>query len=309
MMNDTPRPLTIVDSVTDLDPTDRGSIVVTGSHGGTFPCLRARDVGVAGIATCDAGRGRDDAGIAGLQILHDAGVPAVAAAADSCRIGSGQDVFESGVVSACNASAAELAIAVGMTVAGAVKLMRAARPAVGDSDAPFDHSAPASASDSPTTAHEEVRAILPGTSVPVWILASASLVAPADEGAIIITGSHGGAPGGSPARALKCQAMLAAFNDAGIGKDAAGISRLPLLEARGVPAVTISAASARIGDGYSTLADGIISVVNERAAALGAEPSMPLAELVAELAGPAGTPVRQSRPSSPGPSPTTPQNL
>ena len=55
----------------------------------------------------------------------------------------------------------------------------------------------------------------------------------------------------------------------GIGKDEAGVSRLPALAARGIAAATVSAASARIGDARSTYEDGIVSRVNTRAAALG----------------------------------------
>ena len=40
---------------------------------------------------------------------------------------------------------------------------------------------------------------------------------------------------------------LVTFNDAGIGKDSAGIGRLPLLQRRGIAALTVSAHSARIG--------------------------------------------------------------
>ena len=61
----------------------------------------------------------------------------------------------------------------------------------------------------------------------------------------------------------------ALYNDAGIGKDEAGVSRLPALDARGIAAATVSAASARIGDARSTYEDGIISRVNASAAALG----------------------------------------
>jgi hypothetical protein len=61
----------------------------------------------------------------------------------------------------------------------------------------------------------------------------------------------------------------ALYNDAGIGKDAAGVSRLPALDARGIAAATVAAASARIGDARSTYEDGVISRVNTRAASLG----------------------------------------
>jgi hypothetical protein len=82
----------------------------------------------------------------------------------------------------------------------------------------------------------------------------------------------GAAPLGAPAiaAALRTEGFAAVFNDAGIGKDDAGIARLPALDDRGIAAFTVAASSARIGDARSTLCDGVISRVNRTAAARGA---------------------------------------
>ena len=61
------------------------------------------------------------------------------------------------------------------------------------------------------------------------------------------------------------------------------MSRLPALDARGIAAATVAAASARIGDARSTYEDGILSRVNARAAALGLAPGMPARDAVAIL--------------------------
>ena len=58
-------------------------------------------------------------------------------------------------------------------------------------------------------------------------------------------------------------------HDAGVGRDGAGISGLALAERLGVPAATVAGRSARIGDGESVYADGVVSHVNRVAAALG----------------------------------------
>ncbi|QJW95043.1 hypothetical protein [Frigoriglobus tundricola] len=60
------------------------------------------------------------------------------------------------------------------------------------------------------------------------------------------------------------------FNDAGFGADRAGAAALPLLDSDGIAAATVAADSACIGDGGSTLTQGIISAVNETAYRLGA---------------------------------------
>jgi hypothetical protein len=114
----------------------------------------------------------------------------------------------------------------------------------------------------------------------VWALDSASLVGAEHVGAIVVTGSHGGLLGGRPDTALKADALAALFNDAGIGIDEAGVTRLPALDSRGIAAGTVAATSARIGDARSTYEDGILTRVNQRAAALGIGPGMTVREFV-----------------------------
>src|SRR5262249_57930607 len=95
-----------------------------------------------------------------------------------------------------------------------------------------------------------------------------------DGGRMGATGPHGGLPGGRPETALRGPALAALFNDAGLGADDAGVGRLAALDDRGIAAATVSAASARIGDGESTYRDGVLSEANNAALALGAEPGM-----------------------------------
>ena len=66
-----------------------------------------------------------------------------------------------------------------------------------------------------------------------------------------------------------CSSDLVFFNDAGIGKDRAGIAGLPMLEAIGVAACAYSHESARIGEAADGLAHGVVSHLNARARALG----------------------------------------
>jgi hypothetical protein len=89
--------------------------------------------------------------------------------------------------------------------------------------------------------------------------------------------------GGKPETALKYDVLGALYNDAGIGKEEAGASRLPALDTRGIAAATVSAASARIGDARSTYEDGVISRINGRAAALGLREGISARDFVAGL--------------------------
>ena len=88
-----------------------------------------------------------------------------------------------------------------------------------------------------------------------------------DAGCVAVSGSHGGI---SSARyALAARPLLSVFNDAGVGRDAAGIAALAFLQDHGLAACTVAHDSARIGDAHSALDDGIISHVNAAAHALG----------------------------------------
>ncbi len=93
----------------------------------------------------------------------------------------------------------------------------------------------------------------------------------ADAGCIAVSGSHGGL---SSARyALAARPVLSVFNDAGIGKDRAGVAALEFLQTSGLAACTVSHQTARIGEALSTLHDGVISHVNALALTLGVQVS------------------------------------
>ncbi len=103
------------------------------------------------------------------------------------------------------------------------------------------------------------------------VVDSITELGPADAGCVAVSGSHGGI---SSARfALAARPRLSVFNDAGVGRDNAGIAALAFLQAQGLAACTVEHLSARIGDAHSTLNDGIISHVNALAAALGIAPA------------------------------------
>jgi hypothetical protein len=117
--------------------------------------------------------------------------------------------------------------------------------------------------------------------VPLLLVDSITEAIGRGTGCVVVSGSHGGLSAGR--FALQAGARLAVFNDAGIGKDAAGIAALPLLQAQGVAAVAVAHDSARIGDAASTLDDGVISALNAAAATLGARSGMRLRDWLAPL--------------------------
>ena len=247
------------DSITHLDEQDAGNVVVAASHGGRYCGYCAASGGVLGAIFSDAGVGLENAGIAALDYLEELGVPAATVDYRSARIGDGADLARRGRISFCNAQALALGCAPGQaTMLCAQHMERAPR------------------SQLTPPVYEEARTLLlerPG-SEKVWGLDSNSLVTPDDAGAIVVTGSHGALLGGRPETALRIDALAAVYNDAGVGIDDAGISRLPALDARGIAAVTVDAWSARIGDARSTWASGKISHANSLAQAYGCRAGM-----------------------------------
>jgi hypothetical protein len=257
-------PIVTTDSITRIGEEAVGAVVVNGSHGGIYAAYLAAKLGVAAAIFNDAGIGRDHAGIAGLDYLAGLGIPAAAVGHMTARIGDGADMIARGIVTHANALAAALGCHPGLACRAAAAALQHAEPVTGD----------------PPPALESAFLLIAEPPA-VWAFDSASAVGPEHVGAIVVTGSHGGLLGGRPETALKYDAMAALYNDAGIGIDEAGISRLPALDARGIAAATVAAESARIGDARSTYDDGVLSRVNACAAALGIAPGIAAREFVA----------------------------
>ena len=117
----------------------------------------------------------------------------------------------------------------------------------------------------------------------VVLMDTITKVTPAHAGAVVISGSHGGTSSGR--FALAAPLRLAVFNDAGIGKDEAGVAALHMLQAQGLAAVTVAHTSARIGDARDTWEHGIISRTNAAAHALGLHAGLRLRHALDALPG------------------------
>ncbi len=244
----------VLDSVTHLKAHARGQVAVCASHGGIYAAWYAARLGVSALVLHDAGIGRERAGVGGLPWLDGFGIPGAAVAHDSARIGEGADMMARGTLSTVNEAAARLGLRPGMGCAEATARLLAAGLAPGGAPSEMDE------------ARQEMARF---GEVRVFALDSNGLVGPGDAGHVVVTGSHGGLLGGRPETAVKAAVAAALYNDAGVGVDGAGLSRLPALEARGIPAACLSCFSARIGDGVSSWEDGFVSALNPIAAARG----------------------------------------
>lgn len=252
------RAILAVDSVTELGAGHRGAVLVAGSHGGRIAACYASRGGAHAVILNDAAVGKDGAGISGLAALEALGMAAAVVSHETARIGDGADTLARGVVSRANAVAAACGVVAGMPASAAAELMRKAP-------------APRGVLEKPGEGRFRVRD-------GIWALDSVGLARPEDAGQVLVFGSHGALHGGRIETAIPVAARAAAFHDAGAKRE--DLTRLPVLEGRDTPAVTVGTMSARIGDARSMWETGTISFANAQAAALGAKPGMHLADFL-----------------------------
>lgn len=261
------RSILTADSVTEIGAQVRDAVLVAGSHGGVIAGHLAAKAGARAVILNDAGVGKDEAGIAALAYLEAIGMAAASVAHAGARIGNGAHMLAHGTISHVNATAAALGVMPGQPCRDAAVRLTAAPP---------PRAAP--------PPYAEGRYLLRRTgSREVWALDSVGKARPEDAGRILVIGSHGALHGGRVQSALPVDAYAAVFNDAGVGPDAVGISRLPALAARGIAAATVGCDSARIGDGRSMWESGVISFVNAVAEGLGARPGESVQRFVERL--------------------------
>ena len=110
---------------------------------------------------------------------------------------------------------------------------------------------------------------------------SAAAMDESNKGDVFVDGSHCGINVGEISLHASIGAMIG--NDAGMGKNDAGIAGLKFLDENGIPAAAVAAMSAKIGNGKSTYEQGKISVVNEAAKKMGVAPGMSAVEAADKL--------------------------
>ncbi len=117
--------IVLVDSVSQLDESHRGALVVGGSHCAHTTLYRTAKLKLKGIFQNDAGIGKENQGISGLPLYDQIGVPAAALDCMTAKIGNARDAWESGKISKVNQTAAKLSLKPGMAVQEAVwKILR-----------------------------------------------------------------------------------------------------------------------------------------------------------------------------------------
>lgn len=107
------------------------------------------------------------------------------------------------------------------------------------------------------------RVVLNAAGQRVTVMDSVSYATAANAGQVIVTGSHGGTSAGEYARRFGVSCLVA--NDAGFGKNGAGVAGLKEIDAAAIAGVAVGHESARIGDGTDVWEHGVITFVNETA--------------------------------------------
>ena len=108
------------------------------------------------------------------------------------------------------------------------------------------------------------------------LLDSIALIDAESFGQVVVSGSHGGASAAQFVLDLGETSQqwphIVFYNDAGGGKDRAGIVALDMLGAVSLACATYSHDSARIGDAQDGYEHGVITHANAQATALGLRP-------------------------------------
>ena len=261
-----PEPVILLDSLGDLQPDNTSPILVCASHCGDNGAFarKLKNCRVKAVFLNNAGIGKNQAGISGLAHYEAANILACAVDHNSAEIGVARDTWESGIISHVNIQAAELGIKPGDSVQEAVaRIMNIISPTSSSqkNENLESLSNEKKVSTGKVDLKKQIQTQIDGVSITVTN--SITFLNESNAGDIVVCGSHGGVSAGHYAQKHRLKAVF--FNDAGIGKNKAGIKSLESLSDAGILACTVDCMSAEIFNGQDMLDNGIISVCNQLA--------------------------------------------
>lgn len=115
--------LIIVDTTSDVHAGNKTDIIITGSHSGRNASEHLVHLDIKGVIGNDAGIGKNSAGVIGLKMLEEHGIPAAAVSSMSAKIGNGTSTYEQGKISTANKLAQKIGIKAGMSAREAADKM------------------------------------------------------------------------------------------------------------------------------------------------------------------------------------------
>jgi hypothetical protein len=102
------------DSIAFGLPEDAGTnVLCTAGHTGTSAAYYLRKFRPRGFICSDGGKGKNDAGVAALELVEADGLAGATVDARTARMGDGLSTYHDGVISACNELAARVGVRVG----------------------------------------------------------------------------------------------------------------------------------------------------------------------------------------------------
>lgn len=256
----------VTDSISyGADRLSSEDVVLAASYAGKSALVFALRRGLRGVIAHEAGVGLAQAGISGLELCQDYGIPAAAVATMDAGLSHGASMIDARITH-CNAIASGLGISPGMSAFPAGLLML--------------KSPPGKVVNPPDVVDPRVHLVAKTARGSVYATDSTFSIKEAMPNTTICGGPHCGRVFAESI--LKIRPSGAMANDAGMGRNRSGIEGLAILGEHGIAAASVAAMSARIGSGLSTYQDGIISACNPLAQQKGVRAEMSAKE-AAEL--------------------------
>lgn len=232
-------------------------VIAIGSYCGTRVLAPIFSRGAKAIIATDAGIGKDEAGISGLKHGETIGVPVAAIAVMSAETSNGRSTLL-GEISRANAQARTLGVTPGM-----LGYEAAARLAKAPAGKPI-----------PTAPGVEERPVVVEETPKgrIWATPGTTAIRHKVPNDVICSGANSSRISSDGVLRIGAKGSIA--NDAGIARNNSAVEGVMILGERGIPSAAVSTLSARLGEGRSTWNDGLISVVNQVAAARGIKVGM-----------------------------------
>lgn len=276
-----PEGVILLDSLGDLQPDNSSPILVCASHcgdNGTF-ARKLKNCHVKAVFLNNAGIGKNQAGISGLVHYETENILACAVDCNSAEIGVARDTWESGIISHTNNLAEKSGIRTGDSVQEAVtKIINLIDLPSSIQINKYFESAVNEKQESTGKVDLKKQIQIQIEGVSITVTDSITFLNEKNAGDIVVCGSHGGVSAGHYAQKHNLKAVF--FNDAGIGKNNAGIKGLDGLNDAGIIACTVDCMSAEIFNGQDTLDNGIITVCNQLAKAKNIREMMTVKEAI-----------------------------
>lgn len=276
-----PKGVILLDSLGDLQPDNSNPILVCGSHCGDNGAFarKLKNCHVKAVFLNNAGIGKNQAGISGLTHYEAANILACAVDHYSAEIGVARDTWESGIISHTNTLAEDAGIKIGDSVKEAVAKIINLMDLPTSTQKNKNFESPINEkkeNSSKVDLKKQIQTQIDGVNITVTD--SITFLNESNSGDIVVCGSHGGLSAGEYAQKHHIKAVF--FNDAGIGKNNAGIKSLDSLSDAGILACTVDCMSAEIFNGQDILDNGIITVCNQLAKSRNIKEKMTVKEAI-----------------------------